>query len=248
MNDTKAVLVTGAGKRLGRALALKFAREGYDLALHYHQSQSGVEAVAEEITALGQRAVILQADLQDLDAGKRVVDEAYAALPHLTGLVNSASVFERDNLSTMNVEFFREQMRVNAETPLIISQAFWRLVDGPGWILNMIDCKIFQLTPDYFSYTLSKMALENVTRMLAMGCAPKLRVNGIAPGVVLRSGPQTEEAFQAMHNRTPVGKGPTVDEICDVAVMLSNAPSTSGQIVAVDGGRHFYSPALMKDF
>lgn len=244
---TGAVLITGAGARLGRAMALRFAREGLDVALHYNTSAAGAETVAAEITAMGRNAVLLQADLSDLDACSGLVERALAALPHLIGLIHSASVFERDSLATMDAEFFHHQMRINAEAPLFLSQAFWRGTPGKGWIITMIDAKIRQLTPEFFSYTLSKLALEDVTRMLAMACAPKTRVNAIAPGLILRSGAQTDAQFEAVHDRNPLQRGPTSADICDMAVMLAGAEGTTGAIVTVDGGSHFYSPGHPKN-
>jgi len=239
---TGAVLVTGAGARLGRALALRFAEEGHDIALHYNTSHTGAQTAAEAIRAMGREAVLLHADLTDLDACAALVTQARTALPRLNGLINSASLFERDSLATMEPDFFRRHMRVNAEAPLFLAQAFWRGITGEGWILNMIDAKVGQITPEFFSYTLSKLALEDATRMLAMACAPKVRVNAIAPGLVLRSGAQTDAQFTAVHDRNPLGHGPSERDICDMAVTLAGARSTTGQIVTVDGGRHFYSP------
>lgn len=240
---TGAVLVTGAGARLGKALALRFAREGHDVALHYNTSESGARAVADAVRATGRAAVTLQADLADPDACAALMARALDALPRLDGLVNSASVFERDSLATMTPAFLRRQMRINAEAPLFLTQALRRGIAEPrGWALNLIDAKIGQITPEFFSYTLSKLALEDVTRMLAMACAPVLRVNAIAPGLVLRSGAQTDAQFEAVHDRNPLGRGPTADDICDMALALARARGTTGQIVAVDGGRHFYSP------
>lgn len=237
-----AVLVTGAGARLGKAMALRFAREGHDVALHYNMSDDGAREAAAEVRATGREAVLLQADLSDLDACAILVRRALDALPHLTGLINSASVFDRDSLDTMTPGFHRRQMRINAEAPLFLGQSFWQGIVGNGWILNMIDTKVNQITPEFFSYTLSKLALEDGTRMLAMACAPKVRVNAIAPGLILRSGAQTDAQFAAVHDRNPLQRGPTVEDICDMAVTLAGARATTGQIVAVDGGRHFYSP------
>jgi len=239
---TGAVLVTGAGARLGRAMALRFAREGRDVALHYNTSDTGAREVADAVRALGREAILLQADLSDPAACTALVERAIDALPHLDGLINSASVFERDTLATMEPDFLRRQMRVNAEAPLYLTQAFWRGIAGEGWALNMIDAKVGQITPEFFSYTLSKLALEDATRMLAMACAPKIRVNAIAPGLILRSGAQTDAQFAAVHDRNPLKRGPTVEDICDMAVTLAGARGTTGQVVAVDGGRHFYSP------
>ena len=237
-----AVLVTGAGARLGKAMALRFAREGHDVAVHYNTSQDEARAVELAIRAMGRRAVLLQADLVDPDACAALVARALDALPRLNGLINSASVFERDTLDTMTPGFLRRQMQVNAEAPVFLTQAFRRGIAGEGWALNLIDAKIGQITPEFFSYTLSKLALEDATRMLAMACAPKVRVNAIAPGLFLRSGAQTDAQFAAVHARNPLERGPTADDICDMAVALASARSTTGQIVAIDGGRHFYSP------
>ncbi len=239
---TGAVLVTGAGARLGKAMAVRFAQEGYDVALHYNTSDTGAQEAAAAIRAAGREAVLLRADLADLDACADLVSHALDALPHLSGLVNSASVFERDSLGTMTEDFYRRQMRINAEAPLFLGQAFWRGIAGEGWIINMIDAKIRQITAEFFSYTLSKLALEDGTRMLAMACAPKVRVNAIAPGLILRSGAQTDAGFEAVHACNPLRRGSTVDDICDMAAMLAGARATTGQIVTVDGGAHFYSP------
>jgi len=239
---TGAVLITGAGARLGKAMALRFAQEGYDIALHYNTSDDGARAAAAAIRALGREAVLMQADLSDPDACAALVAGAIDALPRLTGLINSASVFERDGLATMTPDFHRRQMRINAEAPLFLGQALWRGIAGEGWILNMIDAKVNQITAEFFSYTLSKLALEDGTRMLAMACAPRVRVNAIAPGLILRSGAQTDAQFAAVHANNPLRRGSTTVDICDMAVMLAGARATTGQIVTVDGGSHFYSP------
>ena len=238
-----AILVTGAGARLGKALALRFAREGHDIALHYNTSDTGAREAATTIESMGRRAILLQADLGSAQACADLVAQAHDALPALTGLVNSASVFERDRLDTMDPAFLRRHMAINAEAPLLLSQAFHRTIDGSGWIINLLDAKVFQTTPEFFSYTLSKLTLVQVTEMLAMACAPRVRVNGIAPGLILRSGAQTDADFERVHDRNPLQRGPTEGDICDMAVTLANARATSGQIVAVDGGRHFYSPS-----
>ncbi len=240
---TPAILITGAGARLGKALALRFAREGHDIALHYNTSDTGAYQVASAIEAMGRKATLHQADLSDSKACTALIAQAHDAFPNLTGLINSASVFERDTLDTMDVDFLRNQMSINAEAPLFLGQAFWQTIDTSGWIINLLDAKVFQTTPEFFSYTLSKLALVQVTEMLAMACAPKVRVNGIAPGLVLRSGNQTDADFERVHDLNPLKHGPTEQEICDMALTLARSNATSGQIIAVDGGRHFYSPS-----
>lgn len=242
VNTKTCVLVTGGAQRLGRAIALHFARHGYDLAIHYRTSEDEARSVCGEIEGMGRAARHYRADLSDLGACADVVSQVAADFPNLTGLVNSASVFERDDIATMTPEFYAAQMRVNAEAPLFLTQALWKAVDRRGWALNLIDSKIDQLTPAFFSYTLSKLALANATRMLAMACAPKLRVNAIAPGLVLRSGNQTDAEFERVHGKTPLERGPTPDDIAQMALALAEAPTTTGQTVTVDGGLHFYSP------
>ena len=238
-----AVLVTGGAKRLGRAVALRLADEGWDIAIHYNRSSGDAEAVAAEIQSKGRRAEIFQADLDDPAACAGLIAQAAQSLPNLEGLVNSASVFAPDMLDTMEPGFLRNQAAVNAEAPLYLTQALMKVIDRRGWVFNFIDCKVFNLSPDFFSYTLSKLALENVTRMCAMACAPKLRVNGIGPGLVLPSGGQSQAEFDAEHDQIPLRQGPTPDEIAHWVVALARSPSATGQIIAVDGGRHFYTPA-----
>lgn len=239
------VLVTGAGKRLGREISLRLAAEGYDIALHYFSSRDEAEQVASQIDAMGRRASLHRANLSKVEACKALISGVTAAHPDLTGLVNSASVFAPDRFDRMQEQFYRQQMAVNSEAPLFLTQAFHGAITQAGWVVNMIDCKVDQLTPDFFAYTLSKLALQDVTRMCAMACAPKLRVNGIAPGLVLRSGNQTQATFEAEHDQIPLRVGPTAQDIAETVAYLARVPSLTGQIIAVDGGRHFYTPSKL---
>ena len=236
------VLITGGAQRLGRSIALRFGAAGYDIAIHYRSSHEDAQALCEELRALGCRSEIYQADLADPDQTDALIPAVFADFPALEGLVNSASVFERDAFGAVTREFLHGQSRVNAEAPFFLTQALWNTISGQGWALNLIDSKINQITPAFMSYTLSKLALEDVTRMTARACAPKLRVNAIAPGLVLRSGNQTDADFERVHDQTPLQRGPVAEDIADMALHLAQARSTTGQIVTVDGGLSFYSP------
>lgn len=238
----RPILVTGGAQRLGRAIALRFAAKGHDIAVHYRSSGDEALCVRDEIIALGRRAGVYKADLADPEQTDALIPQVVADFPDLEGLVNSASVFDRDKFGSVSRDFLHGQARVNVEAPLFLTQAFWKAASAPGWVLNLIDSKVGQITPAFFSYTLSKLALEDVTRMTARACAPKLRVNAIAPGLVLRSGNQTDEEFARVHDQVPLARGPSADDIAAMAVALAQAPSTTGQIVTVDGGLSFYSP------
>ena len=158
--------------------------------------------------------------------------------PHASLLVNSASIFKKDTVATLSPSLWEEHLRINALSPILLTRAFHRLGKGQNCVINMLDQKVTGVTPDFFSYTISKLALHNATRMLAMSLWPKTRVNGIAPGLVLRSGDQTEEQFRQVHNRTPLGVGPSLQEICRAVVAAGRNAVDHGQVITIDGGRH----------
>jgi len=236
------VLITGGAQRLGRSIALRFAAAGYDIAIHYNSSRDDAAALSEQLSSSGCRSKTYQADLSDAAQTDALIPNVIADFPNLEGLVNSASVFERDKFGAVTRAFLHGQSRVNAEAPFFLTQALWNAISGQGWVLNLIDSKVNQITPAFMSYTLSKLALEDVTRMTARACAPKLRVNAIAPGLVLRSGNQTDADFERVHDQTPLQRGPVAEDIAEMALNLANAATTTGQIVTVDGGLSFYSP------
>jgi NAD(P)-dependent dehydrogenase (short-subunit alcohol dehydrogenase family) len=238
----EAVLITGGAQRLGREIALHFARQGFDIAIHYRSSGEDARVLADEVRALGGRARAYRADLESADETDALIPSVLQDFPGLSGLVHSASVFERDRFGDVTRDFLARQNRVNAEAALFLTQALWNGIEGPGWVVNLIDAKIDQITPAFFSYTLSKLALEDVTRMTARACAPKLRVNAVAPGLVLRSGKQTDADFEAAHHDNPLRRGPDPADIARMVLALATAESVTGQIVAVDGGSSFYSP------
>ena len=244
------VLVTGAARRLGKTIALHLSEAGFNIAVHYNTSKDDAEKLCDVIRSSGRKAFAVYGDLSDpLIASKGLINATMRETTRLVGLVNSASTFEPDSFESLGETFYRRQMAVNAEAPLFLTHALHDAIDGPGWVVNLIDTKIDVLTPDFFSYTLSKMALENITRLTAQACAPKLRINAVAPGLVLRSGNQTQETFEREHDRIPLGVGPTAEHIAETVTFLAKVPSMTGQIVAVDGGRHFYTPsALVNEF
>ncbi|WP_303979289.1 SDR family oxidoreductase [Dongia mobilis] len=232
--------VTGGAKRLGRAIALKLAGAGWDVAIHCHSSIDAAEATAAEIRALGRRALVLQADLGQEAEVELLLPAIGRDLGPVSCLVNNASVFEMDKVDTATRESWDRHIETNLRAPLVLSQAFARqLPTGmPGNIINMLDQRVWKLTPYFLSYTVAKMGLWTLTRTLALALAPQIRVNAIGPGPTLPSPRQSPEHFAAQSAAMPLGHGATPDEIAAAALYILSSPSMTGQMIALDGGEH----------
>jgi NAD(P)-dependent dehydrogenase (short-subunit alcohol dehydrogenase family) len=236
----KTAFVTGGAKRLGRAIALELAAAGWDVAIHYHSSLAEAEETAAGIRALGRRSLVLQADLGRESQVEKLITHVNRDLGPITCLVNNASVFEMDKVDTATRESWDKHIETNLRAPLVLSQAFARqLPDGEaGNIINMLDQRVWKLTPYFLSYTVAKMGLWTLTRTLALALAPKIRVNAIGPGPTLPSPRQSDAHFAAQCAAMPLGHGATPDEIAAAALYILSAPSMTGQMIALDGGEH----------
>jgi len=241
----RAALVTGAGKRLGRAIALALAEAGYAVAVHYGDSAADAEKVVAEITAKGGRAAALAADLASEDEVAHLIGRAAEALGPLDVLVNNASVFERDEALDVTRAGWDRHMEINLRAPFVLAQSLARqLPKGcAGNIVNILDQRVENLTSHFISYTLSKSGLWTLTRTLALALAPDIRVNAVGPGPVLPSPRQSQAQFDAQARATPLGRAVAPEEIAVAVVFLLAAPSVTGQMIAVDGGQHLnWSP------
>jgi NAD(P)-dependent dehydrogenase (short-subunit alcohol dehydrogenase family) len=236
----KAALVTGAAKRVGRALALDLAARGWDVAVHYRSSADDAQAVVAAITALGRRAVALAADLADEQQTNDLIGAAASALGPITLLVNNAAIFGYDRPETAGQEGWQRHMAVNLRAPLVLSQGLLAQLPAAGEasIVNLIDQRVLNLTPHYTSYTISKVGLWALTQHLARALAPRVRVNAIAPGPVLPHAGTSAEQFAALCRATPLGRGPSLEEICRALGLILDAPAMTGQMITLDGGRH----------
>jgi len=235
-----AALVTGAARRIGRAIALDLARQGWDVAVHYHRSEAEARQVVAEIEAMGRRAIALPADLTEEAQVLTLVPDANATLGPLTLLVNNASAFEMDKIDTATRESWDQHLETNLRAPLVLTQAFAKqLPEGrPGNIVNLLDQRVWKPTPYFLSYTVPKMGLWTLTRTCALALAPTIRVNGIGPGPTLPSTRQTDEQFRRQCEAMPLRRGTTPAEICDALRFILSAPSMTGQMIALDGGEH----------
>ncbi|UFN50844.1 SDR family oxidoreductase [Roseomonas sp. OT10] len=241
----RAALVTGGAKRLGRALALALADAGFDLAVHHRDSGEAATATAAEIQARGRRAVLLRADLGQEAEVARLVPEATAALGPLGVLVNSASTFERDEWDSASRESWDAHLEPNLRAPFTLSQAFARALPetAEGVVVNMLDERVWSLTPHFTTYTLSKAGLWTLTQTLALALAPRIRVAGIGPGPALPSPRQTEAQFAAQCASTPLRRGTGPEEVGRALLAILALPSFTGQMLALDGGQHLqWSP------
>jgi NAD(P)-dependent dehydrogenase (short-subunit alcohol dehydrogenase family) len=232
-------LVTGAGRRIGRALTLALAEAGFDVIAHHHQSHEAVQTLCEAVRALGRKAAPLEADLADEAQAEQLIARA-GTLGPLTVLVNNAALFEDDSIQTLTPETWRRHMALNLQAPVFLSQAFAAALPPSldGVIVNLLDQRVLRPNPEFFSYGLSKSALWSATRMLAQALAPRIRVNGVGPGPTLASIHQSAEAFTAEAGATPLEHGPRPEEIAAAVLYLIDAPSVTGQMIAVDGGQH----------
>ncbi len=243
-------LVTGAGKRLGRAMALYLAGRGFDVAVHYATSRAAAEETASDIIAQGQRTSLLQANLLDEAETQALLPRAAAALGGpITCLVNNASIFEADNIHTATAESWERHIGSNLRAPFVLTQAM--AAQGlqatsdnrsepraTGLIVNMIDQRVLSPTPEFMSYTIAKMGLWAMTRTTAQALAPAIRVNGIGPGPTLQGQHQTEEVFAQERRDTVLERGVNLEDITATLGYFLDAPAITGQLICPDGGEH----------
>jgi NAD(P)-dependent dehydrogenase (short-subunit alcohol dehydrogenase family) len=234
-----AALVTGGGKRIGKAISLKLAREGYALALHSSErSRADAEETCAEIIASGGRACVVVRDLASLEIGQ-ILGAAREEVGPITALVNNASLFERDAAAPFNAALFDRHMAVNLRAPLLLASALRAALPSGsrGVIVNVLDQRVARLNPHYFSYTLSKSALQTATETLAQSFAPDIRVNAVAPGPVMPNANDGAAAFEGEAAAVPLRAPASADEIAEAVSYLVNARSVTGQTIYVDGGQ-----------
>ena len=235
------MLVTGAAKRLGRALALDLGRHGYDVAVHYRHSHADAQATVAELRAAGASAHAFQADLSIEAECRALVPTVVARFKRLDAVVNNASTFEHDDPASFSVAAMETHWRANTAPAVLLAQALHTHLSGctaTGCVVNLLDQKLWNPNPDYFSYTLSKAALQAATVMLALALAPRVRVCGVAPGVTLASGPMSESEFESARTMTPLQRSSTPDDIARAVRFLIESPAMTGTTLLVDGGQH----------
>lgn len=236
----KVALVTGAAKRIGRAIALDLARSGWAVAVHYATSREAAEDACREIAALGGMAAAFRADLSKEDETRALVPSVAERMGPPSLLVNNASVFFNDGVHDATRESWDRHIETNLRAPFVLTLAFAHALPAgtPGGVINMIDQKVWNLTPHFLSYTISKSGLWTLTRTLAMALAPEIRVNGIGPGPTLPSPRQSEEHFRRQWQSVPLERRTTPDDICRAVQFILASPAMTGQMIALDGGEH----------
>lgn len=239
-NPPGTVLITGAARRIGRALALDLSRAGWTIAIHYRKSAPAALLLVEEIESNGGRAQAFQADLIDSEAPRALVEDVERVFGSPTVLINNASEFLPDTVQNLDNATWDLHLGINLKAPVFLAQAIAAgLPEGcEGNIINIIDQRVWNLTQDFFSYTISKAGLWTATRTLAQALAPRVRVNAIGPGPVLRSIHQTDDDFERESRSTLLGRGASTDEIAAAVRFILATPSLTGQMIALDGGQH----------
>ncbi|PRC94758.1 SDR family oxidoreductase [Solimicrobium silvestre] len=242
LSPTKApvALITGAAVRIGRSIALTLAQRGWDIAVHFNNSEQPARELVAEITALGRRAIYLQCDLTDEAGVKKLVQRVVNGLGSIQCVVNNASAFEVDTAANFSHAMLDHHMHINLAAPVLLAQALFDATpDGQQTcVVNLLDQKLFNLNPDFLSYTLSKAALQCATTTLAQALAPKVRVVGVAPGTTLASIHQDQRNFEKTHQHAALGQSSTPQDIADAVHYLASARAVTGTILAVDGGQH----------
>ncbi len=236
----RTAVVSGGGRRIGRALALALAEDGFAVAVHYHQSRVAAEAVAATIRDSGGRALALAADLTDETAVRALLPQVERAFGPVGVLVNNAGVFGHDTVETVTRESWELHLNVNLRAPFVLMQemAARLAADAGGVVVNLLDQRVWSLTPYFVSYTLSKAGLWTLTQTMALALAPRIRVNGIGPGPTLPSPRQSPDQFRRQCLQVPLGRGTSPHEIVQAMRFILAAPALTGQMIALDGGQH----------
>lgn len=235
------VLVTGGARRIGRAIALDLAAAGWSVAFSYRRSSAEAQDTLRELRRHPGQAEALFADLSDEASCRALVPEVVERFGRIDAVVNNASAFEYDNAETCGLAAMERHWKANTAPAILLAQGLYQhLKDSgrTGCVVNLLDQKLWNPNPDYFSYTLSKAALEAATKMLAMAMAPQLRVSGVAPGLALLSGPMNEQEFDVGQRLNPLGRSSPPEDIASAVRFLLTSPATTGSTILVDGGQH----------
>ncbi len=242
----RVAVVTGGAKRLGRAIAVALAEAGFAIGLHCHASTDDAEATAAELRTAGARVAVLGADLSREEEIGGLMARAEAALGAVGVLVNNASVFERDEWFDTTRESWDAHLEPNLRAPFVLMQHFARALPAAaqGVVVNLLDQRVWSLTPHFVSYTVSKAALWSLTQSMALALAPRVRVNAIGPGPALPSPRQSEAQFLRQAASTPLGRGTSAQEVGRAVLAILALPAMTGQMLALDGGQHLqWAPA-----
>lgn len=240
-------LVTGGARRLGRAICLRLAQAGWSLAVHYRRSQAEALGLVDELEAIGCKAAAFQLDLDTAQADDcdRLLANVQAVLGPVGLLVNNASRFEFDRPESFQADDLLAHLRSNVVSPLLLSQALYRACPptASAVVIQLLDQKLSNPNPDFYSYTVSKYALEQGSQLMASSLAPRLRLVGLSPGITLASADQTDEEFRQTHRQTPLGQSSTAEEVADAVAWLAEARAVTGTSLLVDGGQHLQPSA-----
>jgi NAD(P)-dependent dehydrogenase (short-subunit alcohol dehydrogenase family) len=239
-SSPRTVLVTGAARRLGREIALALAAGGWQVAVHYRGSAQEAEATVGDCARHAPSAAF-QADLADEAAARDLVPRVASHFGQLDAVVNNASLFDQDSAASFGQASLAAHMNTNTAAAVLLAQALHDHVaarDAQGAVVNLLDQKLWNQNPDFFSYTLSKAALEAATTMLALALAPRVRVAGVAPGLTLTSHLLTQEKFEQLHRLSPLGRSSTPSDVAAAVRFVLENGSITGTTLLVDGGQH----------
>ena len=230
-------LITGGARRIGRAIALGLAGQGYKIALHYRSSRPDAEQLAEELRDMGCDCQLFQADLENREQVKNLIPKILNQFSDCNVLINNASVFQKVDFKGTNEKMLDRFFQIHVTAPYFLMQAFAQHC-GSGHIVNMLDAKVAKIPINYFPYILSKKGLTELTLMAAKALGPGIQVNGIAPGIILPSIESNEEDIKQMSKKVPLQRQGDIDDVVRVLIVLLESPYITGQIVYVDGGEH----------
>lgn len=237
--QNKTVLVTGAARRVGAGIAGALAEAGWDVAIHHRGGADEAAALVAELNALGVRAAAFNADLNEATQRDGLIARVVGHFGRIDALVNNASLFRYDTLPTLTEASWGEHLASNLTAPVFLIRDFAKAIeaaDGQGVVVNILDHKVDSPNPDFFAYTAGKVGLAGLTRTLAMGLAPRIRLCGVSPGLILRSGDQTEAEYEAAWRDTPLGRGASLDDVARTVRFILETPSLTGQNLTIDGG------------
>ena len=246
--EARKIIITGGATRIGAAIARKLSKPGKEIIIHYNKSKLKAENLKKDLQKKGVKVYLIKGDLSKEKDVYKVVKYAKSKLRYFDCLINNASIFENDKLENFSTDGWGKHLRTNLRTPALLSKEFAKNIKGKNNnIINIIDQRVFKLTPYFFSYTISKTGLYTLTKTSAMSLAPYIRVNGIAPGPTIKNKRQSEKHFKRQYLATPLKKQVDVDEICNAVDFFIKNRSITGQILAIDSGQNlnWQTPDIM---